>query len=178
MIDVAKVRLLEERVRAVIAHLGHVTSENGRLRSQIATLQQENDDLKHRIAAFTESQAEIEDGILNALRQLDEIEDSIGEESADLGVARVDLSDAVDETEGTDSAISEQTPSPAETSPMRNEPTAPPASDRSAEDVPRPAPPQSPTPRTASIADDDLELDIDPDETDDDDKSGPELDIF
>ncbi len=86
MIDIAKVRLLEERVRAVIARFAELKTENLSLKDERDRLASENNELKQRIAQFADGQAEIESGILSALRQLDEIEDSITEGDARIGM--------------------------------------------------------------------------------------------
>lgn len=159
MIDIAKVRLLEERVRAVIARLGELKTENARLQTELVEKTRQNEELSNQIAAFTQSQAEIEGGIINALRQLDEIEDSITEEAGALGAARVDLSEAIDET-----TVAANEPAASRTVVEQPVPASPP-----------PAPVDTPS-DSVPIADEDLELDIDPD--DEDEEGGPELDIF
>lgn len=166
MIDIAKVRLLEERVRAVIARLGELNAENATLREQIAAQAREKAELERRVEEVTVGQAEIETGILNALRQLDEIEDSITEERI-VGETRVDLSER--SAPGTPPA---SPPSAAPEASVANDddppgqPIQPPAEPQRVE-------PQSTAPAPSS-EDDDLELEIDPEEEED----GPELDIF
>lgn len=77
MISLDQIRVLEQKIEAIVSKIKELTEENLVLHNKNSQLEQENSLLKTKLSAFEQDQEKIEQGIINALDRLNSVENSI-----------------------------------------------------------------------------------------------------